>query len=296
MQQTFFSYSRTDAAFALRLANDLRASGADIWIDQLDIEPGARWDAAIQAALKESNDLIVVLSPKAVASENIMDEVSFALEHNRRVVPVLIEQCEIPFRLKRLQYISFIEGYDKGYERLRAVLAMPPDEATASSTAARTATIEGSHARPANPQQRRVLIGLALLAVLATAFFAIRHFGDKADTSSPTTQMAGLRTGIYKSGHTGAQYYVLKFNADGTVSASDWLRAGEVLSKDKLNELSGKIPASPYQQNGDSVIFDFSEVGYDESYRCVISGDGALRCNRKDGEGQISQETLTLMP
>ena len=34
----FFSYSREDAQFALRLAEDLKAAGANVWMDQLDIE------------------------------------------------------------------------------------------------------------------------------------------------------------------------------------------------------------------------------------------------------------------
>ena len=36
----FFSYSREDLEFALRLAEDLKAA-ANVWIDQLDIEPGS---------------------------------------------------------------------------------------------------------------------------------------------------------------------------------------------------------------------------------------------------------------
>ncbi len=38
--KAFFSYSRLDAEFALKLAKDLRNAGASVWIDQLDISPG----------------------------------------------------------------------------------------------------------------------------------------------------------------------------------------------------------------------------------------------------------------
>jgi hypothetical protein len=48
----FFSYSREDSEFALRLAADLRAAGANVWIDQLDIGPGQRWDRSVQDALE----------------------------------------------------------------------------------------------------------------------------------------------------------------------------------------------------------------------------------------------------
>ena len=36
----FFSYSRQDKAFAQQLAADLKAAGANVWMDELDIEPG----------------------------------------------------------------------------------------------------------------------------------------------------------------------------------------------------------------------------------------------------------------
>ena len=43
----FFSYSRNDSDFALRLAKDLKSAGANVWIDQLDIKAGQEWDSQI---------------------------------------------------------------------------------------------------------------------------------------------------------------------------------------------------------------------------------------------------------
>ena len=47
----FISYSRDDSEFDLRLAQDLKAAGANVWLDQLDIKPGRPWDNAIEDAL-----------------------------------------------------------------------------------------------------------------------------------------------------------------------------------------------------------------------------------------------------
>src|SRR5262245_16537867 len=94
----FFSYARADAVFALKLANDLRSAGVNLWIDQLDIPAGDRWDIAVGNALKASPRLLLVLSPAAVESQNVMDEVAFALESNKNIVPVLHRRCDIPFR------------------------------------------------------------------------------------------------------------------------------------------------------------------------------------------------------
>lgn len=87
--QYFLSYSRVDQEFVLRVARDLREAGADVWIDKLDIQYGERWDESIEKALKESRNMIVVLSPSSVGSNNVMDEVSYALEKGKRIVPVM---------------------------------------------------------------------------------------------------------------------------------------------------------------------------------------------------------------
>lgn len=129
--RTFVSYSRSDSEFALRLAKDLRALGAVVWLDQLDIAAGTRWDSAIEEALRGSTRVLVLLSPKAVASQNVLDEMSFALEEGKAVVPVLVEACTIPLRLRRLQYVDFTLGYDTAMTRLLATLgvaqAAPPN-------------------------------------------------------------------------------------------------------------------------------------------------------------------------
>src|SRR5271155_5412583 len=86
-QSNFLSYARADSEFALKLANALRDAHANIWIDQLDIPPGNRWDVAIEKALKDADNLIVILTKSAVSSNNVMDEVSYALEVGKTIFP-----------------------------------------------------------------------------------------------------------------------------------------------------------------------------------------------------------------
>jgi hypothetical protein len=122
IQFAFLSYAREDAEFVLRLAKDLRMGGAGVWVDQLDIAPGQRWDRAVEDALAKCLQLVVILSPAAVESTNVMDEVSLALEDGKTVVPVLHRQCKIPFRLRRLQYVDLSLDYKAGHDRLLQTL------------------------------------------------------------------------------------------------------------------------------------------------------------------------------
>ena len=85
----FFSYCREDSDFALRLAGDLKGAGASVWLDQLEIVPGQRWDRAFEDALANCSRMLVILTPASVNSTNVMDEVSFALEEKKTVIPLI---------------------------------------------------------------------------------------------------------------------------------------------------------------------------------------------------------------
>jgi hypothetical protein len=56
-----------------------------------------------------------------------MDEVSFALEERKSVVPVLYKPCDRPFRLRRFQYVDFTIDYGNGFSALIQVLPRGPE-------------------------------------------------------------------------------------------------------------------------------------------------------------------------
>lgn len=128
MATAFFSYSRTDSEFALRLAGDLKAAGLNVWLDQLDIVPGQQWDRAVEEQLTRSPRMLVILSPSSVESANVMDEVSFALEQRKTVIPIIHENCKIPFRLRRVQHVDFTKDYARGLNDLLKALGPEPKE------------------------------------------------------------------------------------------------------------------------------------------------------------------------
>ncbi len=69
-------------------------------------------------------ELLVLLSPAAVDSTNVMDEVSLALEKGKTVLPVIHRNCKIPFRLRRLQYVDLTLNYKAGLGRLLETLGV----------------------------------------------------------------------------------------------------------------------------------------------------------------------------
>lgn len=118
----FFSYSREDMEFAVRLARDLKAKGAKVWMDRIDIRPGQRWEAEIETAVDGCSRMLVILSPAAIASPNVLAEASLALDEGKSVIPILYRDCRVPFRLRPFQYADFRADYSVGLEELLASL------------------------------------------------------------------------------------------------------------------------------------------------------------------------------
>lgn len=117
----FISYSRKDSEYMTTFSQKLRDAGANLWSDK-QIVPGGLWDHSIETALKTCDIIIVLISKTSVNSNNVMDEVSYALEENKKVIPVVLEQCELPFRLRRIQFIDLTQDYDKGMNLLKSTL------------------------------------------------------------------------------------------------------------------------------------------------------------------------------
>lgn len=199
---TFFSYARADSAFVLRLARDLRAAGEKVWVDQLDIRGGERWDRAIETALEQAGSLLVILSPTSVESQNVMDEVSLALESDKRVIPVLLSECKLPFRLRRLQFVDFSGDYDAAFVRLCAALGdsggavpaapieTPPAPSIVPQPAPRSTVVrpgagDGPPPVPAAPTSRTPLI-VGAVATLALTLLAFLFWPRSTPVVEPT--------------------------------------------------------------------------------------------------------------
>jgi len=74
--------------------------------------------------------MLIILSPASVDSTNVMDEVSFALEEKKTVIPIICKDCVVPFRLRRVQYVDFRKDYARGLKELLKTLN--PDQSTSA--------------------------------------------------------------------------------------------------------------------------------------------------------------------
>lgn len=167
--KVFFSYARADSEFVLRLAEDMRSAGVDLWIDQLDIPTGARWDQTVENALKACPRFLLVLSPISVASQNVMDEVAFAIDQNKEILPILYQNCDTPFRIKRLQRIDFTEDYNKAFAKLLEAL----DASTSENHRGVPSNKLSSNQRIAHKRTPINWAAMAGIITVLTSFFVV---------------------------------------------------------------------------------------------------------------------------
>jgi hypothetical protein len=122
-RRAFISYSRINKDFATKFAKGLRAAGFSVWFDLLDIPPGSRWDDEVEKALRECSVFLVILTPASIASENVKDEIGYAIDHGKHILPVLLQDCDVPLRLRRFQYVDFTTmSLQKGFENAKHLL------------------------------------------------------------------------------------------------------------------------------------------------------------------------------
>lgn len=107
----FLSHSSMDRDTAQKIASVLQALNYDVWYSDWEIKPGESIVQKINEGLAKNDTLIVVLSPNSVKSNWVKKELNSAVMmqlsgKNIRIIPVLIEKCDIPATLEEIKYVD----------------------------------------------------------------------------------------------------------------------------------------------------------------------------------------------
>ncbi|MFN0121314.1 MAG: SUMF1/EgtB/PvdO family nonheme iron enzyme [Blastocatellia bacterium] len=125
----FLSYAHADREFADRLIADLRAAGHPCWIDSSALKGGDEWLMAIAEGIMNSYVMLVVTTRAAQQSRWVQDEILWARQKNKRIIPVLTEDVFGETRFFPLIGYQAETFYDKDYAlaltRLLSALPSP---------------------------------------------------------------------------------------------------------------------------------------------------------------------------
>lgn len=122
-KKMFISYSHEDSGKVKKFAFLLSLHGFDLWMDEKSISSGDNYTTRILKGIHDSDIYLVFLSSAALKSTWVGAEIDFALrekiERGRLViVPVLLEEVEIPVSLSNIDYLDARFSMQKAIEEL----------------------------------------------------------------------------------------------------------------------------------------------------------------------------------
>ena len=127
MADVFISYSRRDSEFVHRIHDVLKTQGREVWVDFEDIPPSAEWMNEINAAIEASASVVFIISPHSAASKICQAEMTHALAHSKRIIPLLREDVDQTLLLKPICDRNWIfcretDGFDAAIVSLSSAI------------------------------------------------------------------------------------------------------------------------------------------------------------------------------
>ena len=116
--KVFISYTQSDERLAEKIAESLKQAGIAIRDYRREILPGELWSEKASQALRDSDAMVVLLTPEAVRSKQVRSEIDYALSRDtfkNSLIPVVvgspdrIPRKEVPWILWELQVVKLPE-------------------------------------------------------------------------------------------------------------------------------------------------------------------------------------------
>ena len=120
----FICHSSKDKSFVRELVKRLRGDGVECWVDELEIRIGDSIHQKINDGLARSDFFSIVLSTASVKSRWVNEELASASTMEKYsqsgvlILPILIEDCDIPPLLLDRRYANFKDDPDSAYKEL----------------------------------------------------------------------------------------------------------------------------------------------------------------------------------
>jgi formylglycine-generating enzyme required for sulfatase activity len=126
--RVFLCHSSNDKPTVRELYKKLRAeTWIEPWLDEEELYPGQDWNMEIEKAVEAADAIIVCLSKGSITKEgyvqrelrSVLDFADYKPEGTLYIMPVRLEECEPPRRLRIWQYVDYFEGQrERAFQRL----------------------------------------------------------------------------------------------------------------------------------------------------------------------------------
>nr|VFK22966.1 MAG: WD40 repeat [Candidatus Kentron sp. MB]VFK26571.1 MAG: WD40 repeat [Candidatus Kentron sp. MB]VFK74542.1 MAG: WD40 repeat [Candidatus Kentron sp. MB] len=229
----FLSHNAQDKPRVRRLAEKLKQAGLRVWFDEWNVQLGDDIYLSVERGLQDSRTLILCLSPRALGSDYVSLERSTVLfrdptNTDRRFLPLLLEDCELPDTLRRYKYLDYQQEIEAAFAEL--LTAVRPDGLLDQGAGDKQQS--GAKAREPDPDAPRAVLERQLIghtgwvtsvAISPDGQWAASGSGDK------TVRSWWLEDGACRAvlkGHTGSVMsvaitpdgrWILSGSSDGAV-------------------------------------------------------------------------------
>lgn len=121
----FLSHNIKDKEFVRRLATDLDCHGVRVWLDEAELKLGDSLIEKIREGIDGVDYVAVILSENSIKSKWVQKEIDVAMTleisgKEIKVLPLMLERCELPGFLLGKMYADFTEKskYISSFEQL----------------------------------------------------------------------------------------------------------------------------------------------------------------------------------
>lgn len=182
----FVSYSHSDASLVAPVVKLLRVNKSMVFQDIDDIRPGKKWREEIANALAKSDLVVVFWCHHANRSDEVSKEWKVAIEQDKDLLPLLLDNTPLPSELSKFQWIDFrdvVGTKHSGASRLRYRLG------TDASPSGQADIPASAQPEPPKKSARSALwvslVGLIAVIVIATPLIYMSYEQAPVETSVP---------------------------------------------------------------------------------------------------------------
>ncbi|NJO14851.1 MAG: TIR domain-containing protein [Thioploca sp.] len=120
----FIAYADEDQFWCDEIVAKLACRAITVWQHDKDIQSGIPYDQAIRQGIEQAEALLFFISPRSVQSAYCLTELDYAVQLNKRIMPLLFEVVStLPAALQSLQDIDFTNNYHSAFNTLLRELA-----------------------------------------------------------------------------------------------------------------------------------------------------------------------------
>jgi len=114
----FISYSNVDIDFVEKLIKEIEQYRVNVLFDKHELNVGDNIHQKLNELVENCDYFLVVISENSNSSQWLQKEIELAVNNNKKVLPVIVDDATIPDIIRGLVYADFRGSFDKGVEQI----------------------------------------------------------------------------------------------------------------------------------------------------------------------------------